>query len=1006
MLTVFHVGQRSQESPKPSRGKASGTSAGLFALVATLAMTSGTLAGTFAWNFSGGFWNNAGNWTLVSGTGTAPPGATDIASFDPQNSVGLVHGPVLSASQAVLSLNLNNDPYGDGWGVGGSGNITLTIGGTGSTGLTVRGFGTHFIELGSGSATSLDLSGTASGLNVGTSSQLWIAGNTIAALGTNAITIRGGTLFVDSANNPLATQRITGSGPINLIGGGSTLSYREAAGGTSYTGLTGVLNAGAGDVKVFLNEQAGEFGAGLAVTFGSLARLNPSANLIFTTTSSYTLGGGGVTDPSVQFTSAPTTLQGILSESASTTIPWAVVTRTSGGAVLGDWANYSASNGIVAASSTTFTGNFAAATAGTNVNFKPSANVTLGGSPTQLASVVINPQGTGLSLDLATNSTALNTLGVMLSGNTDFTITGGSLFTTAATSGTRTVMVVDPTASLVTSSNLAASNNPVNKGGDGFLVLSGTADQLNFSTPQNINLAGGTLRAVIQGASLNLGTSNSLAFRGGVLEVDSTGIGGGGSTFSRTLGTGAGQVSWASAAGPGSNTGGGGFSAFGGPLTVNLGGAAAPVTWAGQTGSDINFVQDGYALLFGSTQSNNTVTFLNPLKLDSGTAGTYAIREVSVTLGTGVAADKTQLAGTISGSSTTDLLKTGTGVLELTGTNTYNGNTLIEGGTVRIGADSGLGTIPSSARANSITLVNGGTLGVSTSFTLNANRGILLGSGSTSIGGAIDVPAGQTLIYNGIIIDGGASSLTKTSPGTLQLGGANTYRGFTAINAGTLALSASGSLTSFQITVASGATFDVSSVSGGFSLISLGQTLTGSGRVVGAVTVASSSTIAPGGPDTSTIGKLTLQGNTVFQSGSNLSVAVGGTTAGTTYDQLVLSSGFTLNLGNANLTASFGYTPSSSDKLFIIDNQNASGGLSGLLDGVAQNGTISLGTKFTAQISYTGDFSTLALSGGNDVVLYNLQPTPEPSTILFICAAAAGAAGWLRRRRKTLMTAA
>jgi hypothetical protein len=66
-----------------------------------------------------------------------------------------------------------------------------------------------------------------------------------------------------------------------------------------------------------------------------------------------------------------------------------------------------------------------------------------------------------------------------------------------------------------------------------------TTDQLAFATATtNVAITGGVLR--VPGAFAN-GAGNVLAFRGGVLEVDS---GGGATTFSRSLGTAAGHVNW------------------------------------------------------------------------------------------------------------------------------------------------------------------------------------------------------------------------------------------------------------------------------------------------------------------------------------------------------------------------------------------------------------------------------------------------------------------------------
>ena len=55
----------------------------------------------------------------------------------------------------------------------------------------------------------------------------------------------------------------------------------------------------------------------------------------------------------------------------------------------------------------------------------------------------------------------------------------------------------------------------------------------------------------------------------------------------------------------------------------------------------------------------------------------------------------------------------------------------------------------------------------------------------------------------------------------------------------------------------------------------------------------------------------------------------------------------------------------------------------------------------TFQVSYTGDItgSGISISGGNDIVLYNFTPVPEPASVLAVCAAAAGLFGLARRAR-------
>jgi len=104
-------------------------------------------------------------------------------------------------------------------------------------------------------------------------------------------------------------------------------------------------------------------------------------------------------------------------------------------------------------------------------------------------------------------------------------------------------------------------------------------------------------------------------------------------------------------------------------------------------------------------------------------------------------------------------------------------------------------------------------------------------------------------------------TLVKTGLGTLLFNGTNTYSGGTTISAGTLALGAAARLTNtVSIAVASNATFDVSAVTGGFTL-QAGQTLTGNGLVKGATTIASNAVISPG---LNGIGTLTFSNNLTF----------------------------------------------------------------------------------------------------------------------------------------------
>ena len=171
-------------------------------------------------------------------------------------------------------------------------------------------------------------------------------------------------------------------------------------------------------------------------------------------------------------------------------------------------------------------------------------------------------------------------------------------------------------------------------------------------------------------------------------------------------------------------------------------------------------------------------------------------------------------------------MKTTSGLLTLSGVNTYSGKTDIKGGTF---------TLTGSLVSNQVTVDSGATANISTGglasdTTLTANGTVnftasdsiksLLGSGSVVLtGSTLSLDSGD---FSGVLSGNGA--LTKVTSGLLTLSGNNTYSGATLISAGTLTLS--GSLASTPVTVASGATFNVtnSGLSSGAAFTNNGTT--------------------------------------------------------------------------------------------------------------------------------------------------------------------------------------
>ena len=136
-------------------------------------------------------------------------------------------------------------------------------------------------------------------------------------------------------------------------------------------------------------------------------------------------------------------------------------------------------------------------------------------------------------------------------------------------------------------------------------------------------------------------------------------------------------------------------------------------------------------------------------------------------------------------SGTGALQQNGTGTLILTGANTYTGVTTISAG-------------------STLQLGNGGASGSIT--------GDVLDNGTF----AINDPAGFTF---GNVISG-TGALQQNGTGTLILTGANTYKGGTTINAGTLALGGVGRIASSSgVTLTPGAFFDISGLTAGRTTI-------------------------------------------------------------------------------------------------------------------------------------------------------------------------------------------
>ncbi len=230
------------------------------------------------------------------------------------------------------------------------------------------------------------------------------------------------------------------------------------------------------------------------------------------------------------------------------------------------------------------------------------------------------------------------------------------------------------------------------------------------------------------------------------------------------------------------------------------------------------------------------------------------------------------------------------------GKNDINNNTLT------ITSDSDLGPAPSSNTANFLNF-DQGILSTSTSFALNAFRGITINTG----GGSFDIGGNAILSYAGNI--NGSGNLTKQGMGSLVITGNNNYSGGTVVNSGVL----QGNSTSLQGNIVNNAQLVFNQVTNG----TFAGNITGNGSLV-----------KTGNGNLTLTGNNTYQGNTDLQSGG-LAFSSGNFSGTLINNGTILDLGSGLNLSGAvsgaggylgHVTFSGSYSPGNSPALVTAQN--------------------------------------------------------------------------------------
>jgi autotransporter-associated beta strand protein len=715
-----------------------------------------------------------------------------------------------------------------------------------------------------------------------------------AALTGSTLDLKNQTLTVDGAGTTTISgvlQNSTGSGKLTKNGSGTlTLSAANTySGGTTISqgtlkaGSATAIPNGSGKGIVVLNPTSPDTAtfdlAGQSQTINGLSSSGTGSSVVdnsSSTTKTLTIGTSGA-NPDTTFagviknTGSSTSLaltkagSGTLTLSGANTYGGATAIQSGKIVISGGDDRLPVGTTVNLGSSTTSgvlqlgdsTGAFNQTLAGVHVT-AGTANAVVGGNASTSVLTMNDNAGLTYSGLLGGTGPNQNNLALVKAGTATTTLSGANSYTGGTTIRSGTLVWGNPTAlgaatvTLNDPSTGTSATSLYRSGSDTLSVPIVVANQGSGTT----TIGGGGGATYARGITLN---------RSVTLEADS-----GGARFAAGI------------------SGSGGVTVAGtGNLALN-----AANTFSGDT-----LVNTSSTLVLGDVNALQNST------LDMSGGGTVAVGSItSLTLGglkgtgnwdvivplrIGNNNQDTTYSGYVRGS--ISLTKIGSGKLTLSGTTgsgtPYTGSTTVSQGTLEVSSGTAL--------SGSTTLnVNGGTLSTTKANVLADTAAVTVSGGTLSLGG--DDLVGSVTLTDGSITGsgstltatspydarkgsvsaklGGSAGLNKTTADVVTLSGANAYGGNTAISAGTLALSGSGSIASSPlISVASGASFDVSGATGGSYSLAIGQTLKGTGTVNGNLVVASGAAVAPG----ASIGTLSFSGGSLtFSPGGTLSAEV------------------------------------------------------------------------------------------------------------------------------------
>ncbi|MBI2753524.1 MAG: filamentous hemagglutinin N-terminal domain-containing protein [Betaproteobacteria bacterium] len=557
-------------------------------------------------------------------------------------------------------------------------------------------------------------------------------------------------------------------------------------------------------------------------------------------------------------------------------------------------------------------------------------SITAGGAITQSASLTVG--------GASSFSTGANPITLTHSGN-DFT---GAVSLT--NSGANNVAITDLNAIVLGTSSVGSGTLAVTAAGaitQSGAIVAGTASFNAGANEITLTNAGNDFTGAV---SLNNSGANNVAITdANAIILGSSSVGSGtltvtaGGTITQTgpivQAAGAGQASFLTTGGGSAITLTNAGNDFTGPVDIDSGTAAIAITDAN------SFIIKGGGIGGGSAPASFTLNANGTVSQSATFTGT-APAVVVINAGSGpilLNDPANNFSGNVSVAANTtgavSLINTNAAGINLAASSVGGALSLTSGGPItQTGALTVGGASTLSAGANPITLTNAGndfTGAVSLSNSGTNNVSITdanaITIGSSTVGGSFDITATSVLFSGGLSVNnysftGGTYTL---STGTYNLGGTTTVVGAATVVASGATINASGGTINVSGVLNSG----TSSLSVGTLNVLLGGTLSGTGTIIGNVN-NSAGTVSPGASP----GILTISGNYVHGPSGVLDMQIGGTIAGSQYDQLVVSGTTTLG-GTLNTTLINGFVPAAGNTFTLIQ---SSGALTGTFGTIVQ----------------------------------------------------------------------